>query len=66
VVGKATKVKITLTLWRQAGFGDFRKKMPKRTWLCVGISPGMLYRPGKSLKRSGKSSSLHSKKKIFA
>ena len=29
----------TLTVWRPAAFGDFRKKTPKRTWLCVGISP---------------------------
>jgi len=28
-----------LTLWRPAAFGDFRKKTPKRTWLCAGISP---------------------------
>jgi len=27
-------------LWRPRGFGDFRKKKtPKRTWLCAGISP---------------------------
>jgi len=44
----------------------FSKKMPKRTWLCTEIfRSGMLYRPGKSLKRRGRSSSLHSKK-IFA
>ena len=55
---------ICLTLWRPAAFGDFwKKKTPKRTWLCAGISQsGMLYRPGKSLKRCGKSSSLHLKK----
>ena len=27
------------TLWHPGGFGDFRKKTPKRTWLCAGISP---------------------------
>ena len=27
-----------LTLWHPLRFGDFRKKAPKRTWLCVGIS----------------------------
>jgi len=27
-----------LTLWRLLGFVDFRKKTPKRTWLCAGIS----------------------------
>jgi len=28
--------------WHQGGFGDFRKKTPKCTWLCAGISP-LLY-----------------------
>jgi len=28
-----------LALWCLAAFGDFRKKTPKRTWLCAGISP---------------------------
>jgi len=28
-----------LTLWRPAAFGDFRKKTPKHTSLCTGISP---------------------------
>jgi len=28
-----------LTLWRPPRFRDFRKKTPKRTWLCAGISP---------------------------
>jgi len=41
-----------LTLWRPRGFGDFRKKTPKRTWLCEFLRSGMLYRPGKSLKTS--------------
>jgi len=27
-----------MTLWRPAAFEDFRKKTPKRTWLCAGIS----------------------------
>jgi len=27
------------TLWCPAAFEDFRKKTPKRMWLCVGISP---------------------------
>jgi len=44
-------------------WGLSEKKTPKRTWLCAGfLRSGMLYRPGKSLKRCGKSSSLHSKK----
>jgi len=29
----------SLTLWHPAAFGDFRKKLPKHTWLCAGISP---------------------------
>jgi len=28
-----------LTLWRLLGFGDIRKKTPKRMWLCARISP---------------------------
>jgi len=45
-------------------FREFsEKKTPKRMWLCTEfLRSGMLYRPGKSLKRCGKSSSLHSKK----
>jgi len=31
-----------LTLGRPAAFGDFRKKTPKHTWLCAGVSP-LLY-----------------------
>jgi len=30
---------VLLTLWRPAAFRAFRKKTPKRTWLCTGISP---------------------------
>jgi len=30
---------LCLTFWRPLGFRDFRKKTPKSTWLCVGISP---------------------------
>jgi len=57
------KTNLFLTLWRLLRFGDFRKKTPKCTWLCAGIfRSGMLYRPGKSLKRRGKSFSLHLKK----
>jgi len=33
---------MSLRLWHLAVFGDFQKKMPKRTWLCAGISP-LLY-----------------------
>ena len=53
--------------WRPAAFGDFRKKTPKRTWLCAGISAvRYALQTGKSLKRRGKSSSLHSIKNFFA
>jgi len=31
-----------LSLWRPAAFEFFRKKTPKRTWLCARISP-LLY-----------------------
>jgi len=58
------KTVLNLTLWHPLGFGDFRKK--KRLNACgfarEFLWSGMLYRPGKSLKRRGKSSSLHSKK----
>jgi len=54
----------SLTLWRPAGFMDFqKKKRPNaRGFVREFLRSGMLYRPGKSLKRRGKSSSLHSKK----
>jgi len=40
-----------------------RKKQLNRMWLCAGISPLYTgYRPGQSVKRCGKSCSLHSKK----
>jgi len=39
-VNSATRAKILFViLWRPLGLGDFRKKTPKCTWLCVGISP---------------------------
>ena len=53
-----------LTLWRPAAFEDFQIK--QRLNACgfarEFLRSGMLYRPGKSLKRRGKSSSLHLKK----
>jgi len=50
-------------LWRPLGFGDFQKKrLNARGFAREFLRSGMLYRPGKSLKRHGKSSSLHSKK----
>jgi len=53
-----------LTLWRPAAFRDFRKKkrLNARGFAREFLWSGMLYRPGKSPKRHGKSSSLHSKK----
>jgi len=55
-----------LTLWHPAAFGDFRKKTPKCMWLCAGISLLLFgLRTWSSVKRRGKSFSLHSKK-IFA
>jgi len=35
----ASEPSCLLTLWRPLGFGDFRKKTPKRTWLSAGHSP---------------------------
>jgi len=53
-----------LTLWRPAAFRDFRKKkrLNAHGFAQEFLRSGMLYRPGKSLKRHGKSSRLHSKK----
>jgi len=43
-----------------------KKKRPNaRGFAQEFLQSGMLYRPGKSLKRCGKSSSLHSKKKLL-
>jgi len=52
------------TLWRPAAFGDFRKKkrLNTRGFAREYLHSCMLYRPSKSLKRRGKSSSLHLKK----
>jgi len=56
-----------LTLWRPLGFRDFRKKRRNALGFAQEfLRFGMLYRPGKSLKRRGKSSSLHWKKIFFA
>ena len=50
-----------LTLWLLLGiFG--KKRLNARGFAQEFLWSGMLYRPGKSLKRRGKSSSLHSKK----
>jgi len=58
---------MVLTLWRPLGFGDFWKKkhLKARGFAWEFLWSGMLYRPSKSLKRHGKSSSLHSKKIFF-
>jgi len=54
---------IFLTLWHPAAYGDFRKKSLNACGFAQEfLRSGMLYRPGKSLKRCGKYSSLHSKK----
>jgi len=56
-----------LTLWRPAAFRDFQKKnrLNARGFAREFLWSGMLYRPGKYLKRRGKSSSLHMKKKFL-
>jgi len=53
-----------LTLWRPAAFRNFRKenRLNARGFAREFLRSGMLYRPGKSLKRRRKSSSLHWKK----
>jgi len=56
-----------LTLCRPATFRDFQKK---KHWNSCGFAweflrSGMLYRPGKCLKRRSKSFSLHSKKNFL-
>ena len=56
-----------LTLWCLLRFRDFRKKKRLKAlgFAWEFLRSGMLYRPSKSLKRCGKSSSLHSKKNIL-
>jgi len=56
-----------LTLWHPGGFGDFRKKkrLNAHGFAWEFLRSGMLYRPSRSLKRHGKSSSLHSKKNFL-
>ena len=64
-IGKSfTTANRSLTFWRPTGFGDFRKKtrLNARNFAREFIRSSVLYRSGKSLKRHGKSSSLHSKK----
>jgi len=58
---------MTLTFWRPLGFGDIRKnkRLNARGFAREFLRSGMLYRPGKSLKRRGKSSSLHSKQNFL-
>ena len=52
-----------LTLWRLAAFRDLKKKrLNTRGFVREFLRSGMLYRPGESLKRCSKSSSLHSEK----
>jgi len=61
------KLKKNLTLWRPLGFGEFCKKkhLNARGYALEFLRSGMLYRSGKSLKRCGKSSSLHPNKKFL-
>ena len=62
-----SKVKVpSLTLWRPPVFREFweKKRLNPCGFAREYLRFGMLYRPGKSLKRHGKSSSLHSKKKF--
>ena len=43
-----------------------KKRLNARGFAREFLQSSMLYRPGESLKRRGKSYSLHSKKKFFA
>jgi len=55
-----------LTLWCQAAFGNFRKKHRNACGFAQEfLRSGKCYRPGQSVKRRGKSSSLHSKKNFW-
>ena len=58
---------MSLTFWHPLGFGDFREKkhLNARGFAREFLWSGMLYRPGKRLKRRGKSSSLYSKKNFL-
>jgi len=44
-----------LTLWHPAAFGKSKKRLNARGFAREFLQSGMLYRPGKSLKRRGKS-----------
>ena len=56
---------LKLTLWCLAIFGNFREKNTEMHVALCGNFSAQRYRPGKRLKRSDKSSSLHSKKNFF-
>jgi len=57
---------VHLTLWCPIGFGDLKKKrLNVRGFAREFLRSGMPYRPSKSLKRCGKSYSLHSKKNFL-
>jgi len=65
--GCNTERKSCLTLWCSLGFGDIGKKcLSTRGFAREFLRSGMLYRPGKSLKRRSKSSSVQLKKHFFA
>jgi len=56
----------TLASARIRAFLEKQQRINARGFVWEFLRSGMLYRPGKSLKRRGKSSSLHSKKIFFA
>jgi len=60
-------VKVKVTLWRPAAFGDFRKKkrLNARGFVQEYLRSCLGYGPGRNVKRRSKSSSLHSKKKFL-
>jgi len=58
---------VSLTLWHPAAFRDFWKKKHRnaRGFAWEFLQSGKCYGPGRSVKRRGKSSSLHSKKNFW-
>jgi len=57
-----------LTLWRPAAFRDFQEKNTEthtHVFAWEFLRSSQRYKPGKKLKRRGKSSSLNSKKKFL-
>ena len=63
-VNKSDPLFFNINSWASVWFWGFlgKKHLNARGFAWEFLRTGMLYRPGKSLKRCGKSSSLHLKK----